>query len=164
MMQVSSRTEYGMRCLLRLARQEDGKSLSLGDIAQQERLPRPYAHQIMMRLRRAGFVKSIRGTQGGFALAQPAGAITVGAILRVLENVPLENTCDHFNRRCDCGHLNECGIRPVWETVARRLWEALDRITLQQLLADEKTVNQTLAVQLPVLSFVSRAPMPSASS
>lgn len=154
MMQVSTRTEYGMRCLLLMAKQEEGKALSLGDVSRQEHLPRPYAHQIMVRLRRAGLVKSLRGTQGGFALAKPADQISVGAILRVLEGNPFEDTCNHFNQKCDCGHLGDCSLRPVWETVARRVWEALDRVTLQHLLANERAVEQKLVTELPVINFV----------
>src|ERR1019366_5415363 len=102
MMQVSTRTEYGLRCLLVLARQTEGKALSIADIAQGEHVPRPYAEQILLRLNRAGLVKSTRGTQGGFALSQPASQITIGTILRVLEGVPFKDTCDHFNRSTDC--------------------------------------------------------------
>lgn len=163
MMQVSTRTEYGLRCLLQLARQPQGTALSMAEIAEREHLPKPYAQQILLRLKRAGLLKSTRGTQGGFALSQPASSITVAAILRVLEGVPFKNTCDHFNQSTNCGHLGNCGIRPVWETIASRLWEALDAITLQHLVGDEKSVTQTLAVQLPVLNFTDITGVPPTS-
>src|ERR1051325_9247418 len=150
MMKVSTRTEYGLRCLLQLAR--EGKALAMSEIAQRERLPRHYTEQIMLRLRRGGLIKSIRGTQGGFTLSQPASEITMGAVLRVLEGAPFQDTCTNFNRRTDCGHLDGCSIRPVWQTLAKQLWDAMDRITLQQLVVDEKTVERKLALELPVLS------------
>jgi len=152
MMQVSTRTEYGLRCLLLLAREPEGGSLSISAIAAKEHLPKHYVQQILLRLRRTGFVKSIRGTQGGFALGQAPGAISIGAVLRVLEGVPFQDTCNHFNRKTNCGHLGSCSIRPVWQTISIRLWDALDHISLAQLLPEEKTVSQTLALQLPVLS------------
>jgi Rrf2 family protein len=153
MMQVSTKTEYGLRCMLQLARQPDDKALSLAELAERDHLPRPYAEQILLKLKRAGLVKSTRGTQGGFALSKPAGQITIGAILRVLEGVPFQDTCGHFNKNANCGHMGECGIRPVWELIARRLWEALDNITLEHLIGSEKNVSDTLAVRLPVLNF-----------
>src|SRR4051812_49166439 len=114
MLKISTRTEYGMRCLLLLARQKTGGSMAISEIAQIERVPKHYAQQIFMRLRRAGLVKSIRGTQGGFALARTPGEISVGSVLRVLEGVPREDACDHFNKKSECGHLGGCTIRPLW--------------------------------------------------
>jgi Rrf2 family protein len=153
MMKISTKTEYGLRCLLSLAREEEGESLSISEISKQEHVPKHYAQQILMLLRRAGLVKSIRGTEGGFALAKPSAAITVAQVVRVLEGVPFEDTCDHFNKHTDCGHLSDCSIRPIWQIVSHRLWEALDSISLQQLVADEKTVGQKLEIELPVQRF-----------
>jgi Rrf2 family protein len=151
MMQVSSRTEYGIRCLLLLSLQEKGKTLSLSQITRQESLPRHYVEQIFLKLRRAGFIKSIRGTQGGFALSMPAAEISLGAVIRVLEGVPFTQTCSRFNRGTDCGHLTRCSIRPVWDLIADRLWNALGQISLQHLVNDEQTVTQTLARELPAI-------------
>ena len=153
MMQISKKTEYGLRCLLTLARQPKGQSLSITEIVRMEHVPKHYAQQIFMKLRRAGIVKSIRGTEGGFTLAQDPGSITVGQVVRVLEGVPFQDTCDHFNKKTDCGHLGDCSIRPIWQIISRRLWEALDHIHLMQLIHDEKTVGKKLEIELPVLKF-----------
>lgn len=152
MLQVSSKTEYGMRCLRLMALEGTDKALSITDIARREHVPKPYAQQIMMQLRRAGLVKSLRGTQGGFTLAKPADQISVGDILRVLENQATANACDTFNKKTECGHMGDCSIRPVWETIAQRLWNSLDKISLKHLITDEKTVSQRLVLELPVLN------------
>src|SRR5262245_43342288 len=123
MMQISTKTEYGLRCLLRLARQPQGESLALTEIVQSEHVPRHYDQQILIRLKLAGLVKSIRGTDGGFALAQAPSAITIAQVVRILEGVPFQDTCDHFNKRADCGHVGgSCSIRPIWNFISRRLW------------------------------------------
>lgn len=153
MMQISTKTEYGLRCLLRLARQPAGGAMSISGISQMEHVPKHYAQQILMRLRRAGLVKSIRGTDGGFALAQAPEAISIAQVVRVLEGVPFQDTCDHFNKKSDCGHLGDCSIRPIWQIISRRLWESLDHIHLMQLIDDEKTVGRKLEVDIPVLKF-----------
>jgi len=153
MMQISTKTEYGIRCLLRLARQPGGEALSISEISQFEHVPKHYAQQILMRLRRAGLVKSTRGTEGGFALAMPADSISVAKVVRILEGVPFQDTCDHFNKRTDCGHLGGCSIRPIWQVISSRLWEALDRIHLLHLISDEESVGQTLESELPAIKF-----------
>jgi Rrf2 family protein len=127
--------------------------MSITGIAQMEHVPKHYAQQILMRLRRAGLVKSTRGTGGGFALAQAPEAISIAQVVRVLEGVPFQDTCDHFNKKSDCGHLGDCSIRPIWQIISRRLWESLDHIHLMQLIQDEKTVGQKLEVDIPVLKF-----------
>ena len=157
MMQVSTRTEYGLRCMILLAQQPEGEALSIPDIAKNEHLPKHYAQQILLKLRRAGFVKSLRGTQGGFALAMPASRIHVGGLIRHLEGVPFQATCDHFNRRKDCGHLRNCSIRPIWQIISQQLWAALDQISLQQLLGDERSVDTALSHELPILTLPSRS-------
>jgi Rrf2 family protein len=158
MMNVSTKTEYGLRCLLLLARQPEQTALSITQIAGQEHLPKQYVQQILLRLRRAGLVTSTRGTQGGFALAKSPSEISVASVLRVLEGVPFEDACGHFNRKSNCGHLGGCSIRPVWQTISLRLWEALDRIHLRHLISNEEAVGQTLAIELPVLTSAPLAP------
>ncbi len=153
MMQISSKTEYGLRCLLRLAREAEGEALSITEISKSEHVPKQFAQQILLQLRRAGIVRSLRGTEGGFALADQPARITLAQIVRVLEGAPFQDTCDHFNKRVDCGHQGSCSIRPIWQIIARRLWQALDRISLAQLVADEKTVGEKLEMDLPFLRF-----------
>ena len=153
MMQISTKTEYGLRCLLCLAREQGGESLSITEISKKEHVPKHYAQQILMRLRRAGLVRSTRGTEGGFALAQLPQSITVAQVVRVLEGVPFQDTCDHFNKHTDCGHLGDCSIRPIWQIISRRMWETLEKINLLQLIDDEKTVGRKLELELPVMKF-----------
>ena len=135
-----------------MARDNGHDPLSLTDIAAREKLPHHYTEQILVRLRRAGIVKSVRGTQGGFMLAKPPSDVSVGHVIQVLEGAPFSKTCDHFNKRSNCGHLGDCSIRPVWELIAKHVWNVLDGITLKHLLEDEKQVVQSLMRQLPVLS------------
>ncbi len=153
MMKISTKTEYGLRCLLRLTKEPDNGSVSLTEIVRSEHVPKQYAQQILVKLRRGGFVRSIRGTEGGFELARKPDEITLAQVVRVLEGAPFQDTCDHFNKRVDCGHQDGCSIRPIWQIIGRRLWQTLDRITLAQLVADEKTVGENLESELPVLRF-----------
>jgi len=150
-MQVSTKTEYGLRCLVLLAREKKDAAVSITHMAQQERLPKQYIQQILLRLRRAGIVKSIRGTEGGFALAKPSSEISVGAVVRILEGVPFENTCSRFNERSNCGHMHDCSIRPIWQRVSKTLWDTLDHISLLALVPEEAAVDFHFEKALPVI-------------
>jgi Rrf2 family protein len=81
---LSSQEEYGLRCLLRLAREGETGSLTIPEISQAEGISSFYAAKLMRILRRGGFVKSARGQTGGYALARPAGEIVVGEALAAL--------------------------------------------------------------------------------
>ena len=81
-MKVSTRTEYGIRLLIQLARQDGGGPVSLAGIARREKLPHPYLEQLVGQLRRAGLVSATRGQAGGYQLARPAELISMAEAVR----------------------------------------------------------------------------------
>src|SRR5947209_4051855 len=83
-MKISSQEEYGLRCLMCLARAGDRLSLTIPEIAAAERLSVPYAAKILAVLRQAGLIESVRGRSGGYRLAATPAEITLGSVLMVL--------------------------------------------------------------------------------
>jgi len=83
-MKITSQEEYGLRCLLQLARAEAGHSLTIPEIASQEGLSHPYVAKLLAVLRQAGLIESVRGRAGGYRLARMPVAVTLGTILKVL--------------------------------------------------------------------------------
>ena len=85
-MKISTRTEYGIRVLVTLARSEgEDRCLSLAEIAKREKLPHAYLEQLAGDLRRAGLVTATRGQSGGYRLARPAAEIAMADAIRALE-------------------------------------------------------------------------------
>src|SRR5438034_10856725 len=83
-MKITAQEEYGLRCLLKVARMPDGKSLTLPEIAAAEGLSVPYAAKLLSVLRQAGFLDSVRGRSGGYRLALPPEQIGLGSLLLTL--------------------------------------------------------------------------------
>src|SRR5262245_11184528 len=83
-MKITAQEEYGLRCLLQLARAEEGHSLTIPEIAVAEGLSGPYVAKLLAVLRQAGLLESVRGRSGGYRLAHPPSEITLGTVLRVL--------------------------------------------------------------------------------
>jgi Rrf2 family protein len=83
-MKISSQEEFGLRCLLRLARAEDGHSLTIPEIAAAEGLSAPYVAKILAVLRQGGLIESVRGRSGGYRLAAAPVDIFLGSVLLVL--------------------------------------------------------------------------------
>ncbi len=114
-MKISAQEEYGLRCLLQLARAETlGESLTLSQLAGLEGISAANAGKLMWILSKAGLVQSTRGIKGGYSLARPASQIHLNQVIRVLEGEPAESHCKSYAGVLDaCVHTGDCGIRPV---------------------------------------------------
>lgn len=145
-MKISAYEEYGLRCLVQLARAEvDGESLTLAQIAEREGLSVANAGKLMWILNKSGLVSAQRGTKGGYWLARPASEIRLNEVIRILE----EDTVDHFCKTHSgvldvCIHTSDCGIRPVIVGLHEVVQNALSKITLAQLLGSEEKVDARL--------------------
>ena len=114
-------------------------------LAERERLPADYVEQILLKLRRAGVVDSVRGARGGYHLARPAESITVKDVIQAAEDHTFEINCDLHpvdDERCRSG---DCSIRAVWRGLQSRIDELLASVTLADLLADEAVVAELVS-------------------
>ena len=145
-MKISAQEEYGLRCLLQLARAEsEGESLTLSQIARSEGVSSANAGKLMWILNKAGLVQSQRGTKGGYRLARPATEIRLNEVIRVLDDDRLQTHCNTYTGVLDtCVHTGDCGIRSVIVELHQVVEEALSGITLAQLIGTEANVDATL--------------------
>lgn len=147
-MKVTAQEEYGLRCILQLARNFSNEPVTGRQIAESEGLSLDYVSKLLMILRRTQLVRSLRGINGGYTLAREPGLITLGQVMRALSSEdgivltsPEGQMCDHFAGKLEaCVHLNACAIRPVWMVLARYLSGLLDSISLKDLLQSEHEV------------------------
>ncbi|NGO63481.1 Rrf2 family transcriptional regulator [Rhizobium daejeonense] len=118
---ISQKAKYALRALTVLARAETGDPVQISDIADRQKIPKKFLEQILLDLKRAGFVESRRGKQGGYLLLRPASEITYGEVLRLIDGpiAPLPCLSLTAYRRCeDCDGENDCEIRHVFARVA----------------------------------------------
>ena len=142
-MKISAQEEYGLRCLVQLANLHDGESLTLPQIAEREGISTANAGKLMWLLIKEGFVHSNRGTKGGYFLSRPATEIHLNEIIKVLDEEVLSSHCESFTGVMEkCVHTGDCGIRPVIVGLHEIVENALSRITLAQLVGDERSVDK----------------------
>lgn len=139
-MKISALEEYGLRCLLQLAREGAGPggttSLSARQIAEREGLTLEYTTQILGELRRANLVTSLRGVHGGFRLARPAAEITLGELFRAIDGPLADDLCETYTgTREICAHATGCSVAPVWAELARRIYGFLDGVSVADIAA-----------------------------
>jgi Rrf2 family protein len=157
-MRVTTWTEYSLIISLHLARR--GRSgvgpVAARELADQERLPADYVEQILLRLRRAGLVESVRGAKGGYLLAREPAEISVRDVMAASEHQTFEINCDSHPvdaERCSPG--SSCSIRPVWQALQQRVDDLLAGISLADLMKQEALLKQEAAA--PELVSISSA-------
>jgi len=133
-MKFSAKEQYGLRVMVELARHHGEGPISLAQVAGAEQLPLPYLEQIVMPLRRAGLLNSLRGAHGGYMLARRPQDINVGDIIRALEGAIVTIPCVTEESGVPCGREDICAVRAVWEDVRARVVAALGSMTLAGLL------------------------------
>ncbi len=117
--------------------------MTISQVAEREGLSVQYAAKMLHYLRKAGFIKSIRGMKGGVMLARPAADISVWEVLVGLSGGIYDgHFCGTFTGVKDvCVHKGNCGIRPVWASVVGHVQGALSRMSLAELLHDEREAS-----------------------
>jgi Rrf2 family protein len=150
-MKISAVEEYGLRCLLQLARSKADELLSAEDIAAKEGLSVAYIEKILAQLRKVGLVRSVRGMYGGYQLVRSPELITVGELVRAVDGDFFTDICQHFSGNQNaCIHSGGCSVRPVWLMVARHLYRILDHLTLADLLNEEGNLEKQLFSDFPL--------------
>lgn len=140
-MKLSTRSRYGTRLLLDMARSYRKGPVQLNVIARRQKVSVKYLEQILIPLKKAGYVASKRGPKGGHMLARPPEDITVGAIVALLEGSPELLECLANPEICE--RSEECLTRPVWKEAMTAMQEKLDGVTLADLLAGERSGGKT---------------------
>ena len=130
-MKLSTRTRYGMRAILELARNNGDRPLQVRTIAQRQDISVKYLEQLMTILKSAGFVRSIRGSKGGYILARSPDEIKLNEVFNCLEGFVA--TVDCVSNSNLCKRTDDCVTRQVWAQVQNAIQNVLKSITLQDL-------------------------------
>jgi Rrf2 family protein len=152
-MKISAQEEYGLRCLMQLAKAGEGASLSISDIADAEGLSSPYVAKLLAVLRQNGLIESERGRSGGYRLSRPPGEIQLGWVLTTLGE-PLFDEPGYCQRHAGsetdgaCVHLGGCTLRALWQTLELWMRRTLDKISLADLLQSEGQITDLLRSRL----------------
>jgi Rrf2 family protein len=148
-MRITTWTEYSLIISLHLAKRgaAGGGPVAAREIAEAERLPGDYVEQILLRLRRAGLVESVRGAKGGYYLAKEPPEITMRDIMTASEHQTFEMNCASHQVDADrCSPSSGCSIRPVWYALQQRVDELLSSISLADLMKEETQVQELVTI------------------
>jgi Rrf2 family iron-sulfur cluster assembly transcriptional regulator len=130
-MKLSTRSRYGTRLMLDMAEHYEEGPIQLGLIAKRQGIPSKYLEQIIIPLKKANYVKSIRGYKGGHMLAKCPDEITVGEIVTLLEGGLKLTVCTVDPGICE--RSETCVTRLLWKQATDAMTEKLDAVTLADL-------------------------------
>jgi Rrf2 family cysteine metabolism transcriptional repressor len=150
---VSSRAKYATRALLDLTLEGREHPVRIQEIAERQNIPAKFLEQILLTLKRLGYVQSRKGPGGGYLLAMPPEAITVGAVVRALDGplAPISCVSASEYMACGCPEPETCGLRAAWQQARDALVAVLDGTTF----ADVRDQHERLSSERArVLDFV----------
>jgi Rrf2 family protein len=132
--------------MLRLGQGSNGNSLTINEIAEKEGLSIANVRKLMMLLREAGLVRSVRGRLGGYALKGDPSEITLGHIIESLGGRMYNSEfCDRFTGDVTlCVNSNACSVRSLWGVLDGLVSGVLNRVRLSDLIGDENRVSVSL--------------------
>lgn len=133
-MYISTKGRYALRLMLDLAQNSSsGESIPLKKVAERQEISVKYLEQIITALSRAGFVRSIRGSQGGYRLTHEPGYYTVGMIIRLTEGTLAPVSCLEGDEN-PCPRSGNCATLFVWKELYKAINNVVDNITLQDIM------------------------------
>jgi len=130
---ISKRCKYGIKALLALAKRPLGEPVLIGDLADQEKIPKKFLEVILLELKKKGILVSKKGKGGGYLLGSPPEAISLGRVIRALDGplAPLPCASVTRHRKCDdCESEVTCGLRTVMVQVRDATAAVLDGTSL----------------------------------
>jgi Rrf2 family transcriptional regulator, iron-sulfur cluster assembly transcription factor len=141
-MKFSSQEEYGLRCLLRVAKEGGEKGLTIPEISKAEGITTHNTAKILRALRLGGFLASSRGQIGGYTLSRPANEILVKDVLDSLGGKLFdEDFCsEHSGSVNICTHSIDCSIRSLWQMLQGAVDGVLKNMTIKDLVLPEETI------------------------
>ncbi len=137
-MKLSTRSRYGTRMMLDMAQRYNEGPIQIGDIARRVDVSVKYLEQLIIPLKKADYVKSLRGAKGGHMLNKAPDRITVGEIVDVLEGGIDLTDCIGNPRACK--KYRDCLTRSIWEDATKAMQDKLNSITLSEIIDCEKKV------------------------
>ena len=127
-MKLTTRSRYGARLMLDLARHFDQGPVHLKDVANREGISVKYLEQLIIPLKKNGLVTSVQGPKGGHILARPPESISFAEIIKSLETSASLVEC--VDSPQSCSRSEECPTRDIWQQVKQAMYRELENLTL----------------------------------
>ena len=138
-MKITFKGDYALKALLDLS-SHYGKPQPIEDVAKRQDIPAKFLEQILLWLKKGGFVKSVRGKKGGYLLSRDPKDITMGQAIRYVEGPVEPIAC--INHKETCSYSSRCALRDVFSDIGKYAAAKVDSITFADL-KDKQAKKET---------------------
>jgi Rrf2 family protein len=146
-MRITYKGDYALKTILDLALHYGNSPVSIPELARRADIPIKFLEQILLDLKRGGFVESRRGKVGGYLLAKQPSRIKVGDIIRFIDG-PVEPIACVDKKYHGCNDVYKCIFRGIWQQVAKSTSGVIDSITFEDLVKKIASLKSTLVYQI----------------
>lgn len=147
-MKITYKGDYALKAILDLAVHYDsGGLVTIHDLAKTSDMPIKFLEQVLIELKRGGFVESRRGKIGGYLLAKPPSQIKLGDIIRFIDG-PIEPIACVEKKYSGCSDIYGCVFRKIWQEVTKATSDIIDGVTFEDLVNRIKAAQKTLAYSI----------------
>jgi len=143
-MRITYRGDYALKTILGLALHYRNSPVTIHELAKQADIPIKFLEQILLDLKRGGFVESRRGKVGGYLLAKDPAKIKLGEVIRFIDG-PIEPIACIEKKYSGCNDLYKCVLRKIWQEVGEATAKIVDNITFEDLVKQIKTKQEAPA-------------------
>ena len=146
-MKITYKGDYALKAVLDLAIYYGGEAVTINDIAKRIDAPVKFLEQVLLDLKKGGFVESRRGKIGGYLLSKAPNKITIGEVARFIDG-PLEPISCVRHGYSGCKDLYKCVFRNIWQQVFEATSNIVDNVTFEDLVAKIDSVQQVAAYSI----------------
>jgi len=130
-MHITYKGDYALKAVLDLASHYGKGVVKIQDLAQRLDIPQKFLEQVLLTLKRGGFVESKRGMNGGYFLARNPKDIKIGQVLRFIDG-PIEPIACVVKNYKGCRQIDDCVLRPIWTKVSKTISDIIDKISFEE--------------------------------
>lgn len=146
-MRITYKGDYALKTILDLSLHYGEEPVNISELAKRADIPVKFLEQILLDLKRGGFVESRRGKIGGYLLAKDPAQIKLGEVIRFVDG-PIEPIACVAQKYKGCAEINSCVLRGIWQEVARSTSKIVDNITFAELAKKVKKRKQAFIYQI----------------
>jgi len=146
-MRITYKGDYALKTTLDLATHYGNGPVTINGLARRADIPIKFLEQILLDLKRGGFVQSRRGKVGGYLLAKPPAKIRLGEVVRFIDGPTNPISCLERGYK-GCRDINTCAFRDIWQQVSESTSKIIDNITFEDLAKKIKKSGSKLVYQI----------------
>lgn len=140
-MKISYKGDYALKVILDLSNNYSEGLVHIEEIANRQDIPRKFLEQILLELKKGGFIQSKKGANGGYFLARRPKEISLGEVIRFIEGTTYPISCIDPTAPKTCAETNRCVFYPIWQKIGSRVTSMVDNVNFEQLREEDLIIK-----------------------